>query len=251
MTRKLILIARIAATLILIIFCSIIMLGFTVATLGCFVRKNFVWILTPCARLILRLWRLRMDIIPCLPTPNRQTVFVFNHASTIDIFALMAMGLPNTRFFLSGYLRKNPAFAVLGYLTGIFWTVPQQFSERRARIFHNACETLKRTGQSVALSPEGERVTTGKIGTFNKGAFHLAPALKAPMRPLFIDIPAESNAGIRWFANPGLIRIWVGDMIDTSDWRPEDAARTKDEVRQMYVEWKNQLEIDALDRSDA
>lgn len=226
------------------------MLGFTVVTLGFFVHKNFVWILTPCARLIMRLWGLRLDVNPRLPVPERQTVFVFNHTSTIDIFALMAMGLPNTRFFLSGFLRKNPAFAVLGYLTGIFWTVRQEYPEKRALIFHNACETLKRTGQSVALSPEGVRVTTGKIGAFNKGAFHLAAALKAPMRPLFIDIPAKSNPGTRWFANPGLIRIWVGDTIDTSDWSPEDAARVKDEVRQMYVDWKDQLEINALDRED-
>jgi 1-acyl-sn-glycerol-3-phosphate acyltransferase len=236
---------RILMTVLVLVAFSVVMLAFTIVTLGFFIRKNFVWILTPCGKLILWLWGLRMEVIPALPVPDRQTVFVFNHTSTIDIMALAALGLPNTRFFLSGFLRKIPMFAILGYLTGIFWTVRQDFPDRRARIFHNACETLKRTGQSVALSPEGTRVVTGEIGGFNKGAFHLAAALKAPMRPLFIDIPKESNPGLGWNARPGLVRIWVGDLVDTSSWRPEDASRTKEEVRQLYVTWKAKLEAQA------
>lgn len=242
MTAKLIYFTRVMLTLMLLAACSIVMLLFTIITLGFFIRKNFVWIMTPCARLILWVWGLRMEVIPKLPAPDRQTVFVFNHTSTIDIFALVALGLPNTRFFLSGFLRQNPAFAIMGYLTGVFWTVKQQYQERRAQIFHNACETLKRTGQSVALSPEGVRVVTGEVGPFNKGSFHLAAALKAPMQPLFIDIAADSNPGMGWNARPGLVRVWVGEVIDTSDWSPENAAQIRDDVHQMYVGWKAQIE---------
>lgn len=242
---KLIFYARVVLTLLVLAVFSIVMLGFTIVTFGIFIRKNFVWILTPCGRLILRIWGLRMQVIPALPVPDRQTVFVFNHTSTIDIFALVALGLPNTRFFLSGFLRQNPMFAILGYLTGIFWTVRQTYPEKRARIFHNACETLKRTGQSVALSPEGVRVVSGEIGGFNKGAFHLAAALQAPMRPLFIDIPSAANPGFGWNVGSGLVRVWVGEMIDTQEWRPEDAALIKEEVRQMYVDWKERIESTA------
>lgn len=241
--------SRILATVLLLVVFSVIMLAFTIVTLGFFLRKNFVWILSPCGRLILWVWGLRMEVVPALPVPDRQTVFVFNHTSTIDIMALAALGLPNTRFFLSGFLRKIPMFAILGYLTGIFWTVRQEFPERRARIFHKACETLKRTGQSVALSPEGMRVVTGEIGGFNKGAFHLAAALKAPIRPLFIDIPKESNPGMGWHAKPGLVRIWVGDLIDTGSWKPEDASRTKEEVRDFYVRWKEKIDAEASSES--
>lgn len=233
---------RFVLTLLVLTIFSILMLGFTILTLGLFIRKNFVWILTPCGRLVLWIWGLRMEVVPALPVPDRQTVFVFNHTSSIDLFALAALGLPNTRFFLSGFLRQNPMFAILGYLTGIFWTVRQEHPQKRARIFHNACETLKRTGQSVALSPEGMRVVSGEIGGFNKGAFHLAAALKAPMRPLFIDISADANPGFGWNAGPGLVRVWVGEMIETTDWRPEDAAQIKEEVRQIYVDWKERIE---------
>ncbi len=37
-----------------------------------------------------------------------QTIYVSNHSSTLDVFVLIALGLPRTRFFLSGFLRKMP-----------------------------------------------------------------------------------------------------------------------------------------------
>ncbi len=50
---------------------------------------------------------------------------------------------------------------------------------------------LRRTGESVYLSPEGKRITDGTIGHFNKGAFHLATNLQVPILPFYIDIPPE------------------------------------------------------------
>src|SRR6185436_12589038 len=38
--------------------------------------------------------------------PSVQTVYVSNHTSTLDIFILIALALPRTRFFLSGFLKK-------------------------------------------------------------------------------------------------------------------------------------------------
>ena len=40
------------------------------------------------------------------PFPRTQTVYISNHTSTLDLFVLVALGLPNCRFFLSGFLRK-------------------------------------------------------------------------------------------------------------------------------------------------
>lgn len=242
MMNKVRLALRVSITLALITLCSIVMLLFTVLTLGLFRHKNFVWIMSPCARLILRQWGMKFEIVPESPVPKRQTVYVMNHTSTIDIFALVGMGLPNTRFFLSGFLRKFPPFAILGYLTGTFWTVRQHYPEKRAKIFQRACETLQRTGQSVALSPEGGRVTTGEIGAFNKGAFHLAAALNAPIQPLFIELSKDSNPGMGWDAKPGTVRIWVGNMIDTSGWKVTEAAERKEEVRDYFVDWKTRIE---------
>jgi 1-acyl-sn-glycerol-3-phosphate acyltransferase len=171
----------------------------------------------------------------------RQTVFISNHTSTIDVFALVALGLPNARFFLSGYLRKLLPLGMIGYLIGIFWTVPQAFPERRTRIFQRAERVLRRTGESVYLSPEGERVTTGAIGPFNKGAFHLATALGAPIVPLFIFIPREIDPGRGLNARSGTVHVYVRPPIETVGWRMEDLVANKERVRDFYVDWQRSL----------
>ncbi|HNA31313.1 MAG TPA: lysophospholipid acyltransferase family protein [Thiobacillaceae bacterium] len=232
---------RVAASLTLLTLCAVLMLALALVTLFQCRRCCSDWLLTPCGKLFLRLWGLRMAVYRLAPYPPGQTVFVMNHTSSIDMFAIVALGLPNTRFFLSGYLRKIVPLAVVGYLTGIFWTVDQQFGERRVRIFERACRILGRTGESVCLSPEGERITTGQIGPFNKGAFHLAAALRAPMQPVYIRIPKTVDPGKGWHARPGTIEVHIAAPIDTSAWRGEDAAAIKEEMRDYYRRWKEEL----------
>jgi 1-acyl-sn-glycerol-3-phosphate acyltransferase len=232
---------RVSASFALMTVCALLMLVLAVVTLFRLRRLYSEWLLTPCGRWILRIWGVDMVVHRHAPYPPGQTVFVMNHTSTLDVFAIVALGLPNTRFFLSGFLRKFLPLALIGYITGIFWTVPQEYSEKRVRIFQRACRTLRRTGESVCLSPEGMRVTSGQIGAFNKGAFHLAAALRVPMQPIFIHIPNEINPGMGWDARPGTIHLHIGEPIDTSAWREEDAAIIKEQVRDLYVRWKEKL----------
>ena len=56
------------------------------------------------------------------------------------------------------------------------------------------------------LSPEGMRVTTGEIGHFNKGSFHLATSLHAQIVPIYFAIPREINPGMGYDAKPGTDR---------------------------------------------
>ena len=98
----------------------------------------------------------------------------------------------------------------------IFWTVPQEFPEKRREIFKRADRILRETGDSVYLSPEGKRVTTGEIGHFNKGSFHLATSLHAPIVPIYFAIPREINPGMGYDAKPGTIDVYFLPPIDTS-----------------------------------
>lgn len=233
---------RVAAALVLTTLCSLVMVAFATITLFQLRRVYAERLLAPCGRWILGIFGVHMAVHRHAPHPAVQTVYVMNHTSSLDLFAILALNLPNTRFFLSGFLRQFPPIALIGYTTGIFWTVDQKFRERRVRIFQRACRILARTGESVCLSPEGERITTGEIGPFNKGAFHLAAALKAPMQPLFIYIPRDINPGKGWRARPGTIHVHVGAPFDTSTWRTEEAASIKEQVREFYKRWKRDLE---------
>ena len=241
MNSSVVFVSRVIASVVLITVCSLLMLVLATITLFQLRRRYSDWLLTPCGRWMMRIWGVEMLVHWHAPCSQGQTVFVMNHSSTIDMFAIVALGLPNTRFFLAGYLRKLLPLALIGYLTGIFWTVPQKFPEKRARIFQRACRILKRTGESVCLSPEGARVTSGQIGPFNKGAFHLAAALRAPMQPIYIQIPTEIDPGKGFEVRSGTIQIHIGEPIDTSAWREEEAAIIKEQVRDFYVLWKEAL----------
>lgn len=232
---------RAAATFLLMTAGSLVMLACAVATAFSAARFYRERIGAPLGRMALGIWGVRYVVHGAPSPPEAQTVYVSNHTSTLDMFVLIALGLPNTRFFLSGYLRKLLPLGLIGYLIGIFWTVPQSFPERRTRIFQRAERVLRRTGESVYLSPEGERITSGEIGHFNKGAFHLATALGAPIVPMYIRVPRASDPGKGLHARPGTIEVHFRAPIETRSWRVEDVVRNRDRMRDFYVAWHREL----------
>jgi 1-acyl-sn-glycerol-3-phosphate acyltransferase len=193
------------------------------------------------ARCVLIIWRLRIRVHGHAQDGTRQVVYISNHSSTIDLFVLVALGLPNTRFFLSGFLQKMVPLGVLARLMGTIFTVPQDRPDERRRIFARACRNLACTRECVYLSPEGTRVTTGDIGRFNKGAFHLATALGAPLAPFHIFIPRDIDPGMGYRARPGTVVVTFKPLIDTRDWRVEDVVANKERVRDLFVTWHREL----------
>ena len=206
-------------------------------------RRLYASIARGVSRLVLRLYgvHVRLTFVGAHTWPAQQAVYVSNHTSTLDLFILVALGLPNTRFFLSGYLRKVVPLGIIATMMGTFFTVPQTFPERRRRIFARAGDVLRRTGESVYLSPEGGRITTGGIGHFNKGAFHLATVLKAPIVPMYFRIPAAVDPGLGYAAKPGVVDVFVLPPIDTATWREADVVENTEHVRALFVRTHEEL----------
>ena len=195
-------------------------------------------------RTVLRIWGIDYTTHHSEPLPDRQTIFISNHTSTLDVFLLISLGLPRARFFLSGYLRKFPPILIVGYIIRVFWTVTQEFQERRRQIFRRADRILRRTGDSVYLSPEGKCVTTGEIGAFNKGSFHLATSLKAPIVPIYIYIPPKVQGWRGYRAQPGNVDVYFLHSIDTSLWRLEDLEANRDRVHDLYLRVHDAMRAD-------
>ncbi len=226
---------RLAATMAVLSAGALVMLIAAIPTLGLARRFYSEVIGRATGNAILRLWGLHYVVHRSRPLPAGQAVYISNHTSTIDLFLLIALALPRTRFFLAGFLRKLVPLGVVGYLIRIFWTVPQQFPELRRRIFARADRILRRSGDSVYLSPEGKRVVSGEMGHFNKGSFHLATSLRAPIIPIYFAIPQDINPGMGFDAKPGRIDIWFLRPIETRDWRLEDLEENRDAVRDLFV----------------
>ena len=198
-----------------------------------------------CARaislMVLRLYGIRLVLHGRDRLLRRQTVFVSNHTSTLDVFLLVALGLPNCRFFLSGFLRKFVPLGIISSMMGTFFTVPQNRPVERTRIFARAERVLRGTRGSVYLSPEGGRIRTGEVGPFNKGAFHLATNLRVPIVPLYIRIPASVDPGFGYDARPGTVDIFVLPAIDTTGWTLDNLIANKERVRTVLVDAHREL----------
>lgn len=194
------------------------------------------------SRAILSIWGVRVELHQAEPWPSTQVIYISNHTSTLDLFILMSLGLPNTRYFLFGKVRRwFVPLGVIGYLIGVFWTCPQDQPINRVRCFQSAERVLRRTKESVYLSPEGDRITTGLIGHFNKGAFHLATNLRVPLVPLYIQIPRSVDPGRGLNARPGTVHVFVEPSIPTSGWTLEMLERNREAVRGMFVAWHEVL----------
>ncbi|HEY7447358.1 MAG TPA: lysophospholipid acyltransferase family protein [Vicinamibacterales bacterium] len=204
-------------------------------------RRVYAAAATWLARRVLRLWGIRIVVHQDGPFPQQQTVYISNHTSTLDLFILVALGLPNTRFFLSGFLRKYVPLGIIAWLMGTFFTVPQDRPEERTRIFQRADRILRRTRESVYLSPEGGRITTGEIGHFNKGSFHLATSLKAPIVPMYFHIPSAIDPGMGFNARRGFVHVYVKPRISTEHWRLEELIENKERVRNLFVAWHHEI----------
>jgi 1-acyl-sn-glycerol-3-phosphate acyltransferase len=199
-------------------------------------RRLYALVARWTCRVILRLYGIRIRVHAAgSPWKPGQTIYISNHTSTLDLFVLVALGLPNCRFFLSGFLRKFVPLGIISSMMGTFFTVPQHRPAERTRIFQRAERILRRTGESVYLSPEGGRITTGEIGHFNKGAFHLATTLEAPIVPFYIQIPAEVDPGMGYDARPGVIGVHVLPAIDTSAWTLDQLDLNRQRVRDLFV----------------
>lgn len=188
-----------------------------------------------CARVFLGIFGIRVQVKGILPNPAKA-VWICNHRSTLDIFVILALGLPRTRYFLSDFLQSIPAFFMLGRMLGCFWTPDQKFPEQRALLFQKATETLRRTGDSVFLTPEGQRIDTPVVGKFNKGAFHLAMELEWPLIPIFIATPDEISPGLSWNLRPGLVEVSFLPAIASPKYRDDLLPEFVSSVRQVFVQ---------------
>ncbi len=194
------------------------------------------------SRAILGVLGVKVVLHSDMPLPPGRCVYTFNHTSTLDMFVLLALGLPRTRYFMKRASWALPPFGLAAWLMGTFFTPPQRLPQARVRLFQAATAKLQRTGDSVLLSPEGTRITTGQIGPFNKGPFHLATELRAPIVPLFVRIPPGSNPGKGLSTSPCTVHVHVLPAVPTADWRLEDLERNRAQVRQRYLDFLARLD---------
>jgi 1-acyl-sn-glycerol-3-phosphate acyltransferase len=166
--------------------------------------------------------------------PKRPYIFMANHASMVDIWA-MFVGLPvRFRFIAKKQLGKIPLFG-WAMRAGRFIFIDRQNAVSARRSIEEAARRIG-SGQSVIIFPEGTRTRDGKLGPFKKGGFHLALDSGAEIVPVAIHgsrpIMPRGAALIR----PGRVRLEVGAPIPTAGLKPADREALLNQVRGQIAE---------------
>ncbi len=191
---------------------------------------------------LLRFVNLDLKVHGAPPWPKGQCFYMANHSSSLDLPILMAMRFPDARTFIKERFRWYGPLGLVTMLTGTLFTAPQDEHERRVARFKDAEEVIRRTGCSVFGSPEGTRVPGPDIGPFNRGVFHIVTRLGIPIVPIMILIPEDSDPGTSVaVGSAGVVHVHVGEPIETSGWREEDVDANKERVRDLFVNWNEDL----------
>ena len=116
--------------------------------------------------------------------PARPYVFMANHASMVDIWAMFVAIPASFRFIAKKQLANIPLFGWAMSAGQVHLHRPQNAASAR-RTMALAAQRI-RSGQSVVIFPEGTRTRDGRLGAFKKGGFHLAMESGADIVPVAI-----------------------------------------------------------------
>jgi len=166
----------------------------------------------------------------------RPAVFTFNHQSAADFFILMKL----IRNDITGVAKKElersivgPIFTALGAIY-----IDRSNKEKAVAALQPAVEALK-SGISVVIAPEGTRSGSKNLGTFKKGAFHMAMQAGVPIIPVVIKNAYMATQKSSSVLQPTHIEVVVLDPVDTSLWRRKNIDSHVEQVRNLYL---NELE---------
>lgn len=163
--------------------------------------------------------------------PERAHIFVANHQSYFDVFALTGYLPIQLRWVAKAALFRIPFIGWAMWAEGSI-SVEREDRKSAYRSFLAAIEKIK-SGYSIVIFPEGTRSADGAIGEFKKGGHLLAIRSRVPMIPVAIagsgGIIKKGGITVR----PGTIKIIISPPIAVENLSPEDRNGILDRVREI------------------
>jgi 1-acyl-sn-glycerol-3-phosphate acyltransferase len=161
--------------------------------------------------------------------PGQAYVFMANHLSTVDIWALFVALPVRVRMIAKKQLSRIPLFG-WAMLAGRFIFIDRANAIAARRSIDEAKRRI-RGGHSVLLFPEGTRSRDGKLGAFKKGGFHLAIDSGVPVVPLAILGTRECMPRDSLLLRAGPVHVVIGEPVPTTGLTDEDRHRLLEKVR--------------------
>ncbi len=199
-----------------------------------FNRKDFdSAVLSSWARGSCWMFGVRVRVESLEKVPRGGCVYLFNHTSFFDIFA-MAGWLPDVRFGAKIELFQIPVFGFAMKRIGVL-PIDRAHREKVFGVYRAAEERLK-NGEKFALAPEGTRQNEEKLGPFKAGPFVFAISTGVPVVPIVIQNAASILPKHHYLPNWGTwsreIVIRVLDPLPTGHLKVEERPVLQNAVRE-------------------
>lgn len=192
-----------------------------------------------------RMFGVRVEVKGLENLPPGGFLYVFNHTSFFDIFAMNGW-LGSFRFGAKIELFSIPFFGAAMRRAGILPIA----RDRREEVFkvYQAAEARIRAGERFALSPEGTRhLKDSQLARFKAGPFVFAINAKAPMVPVIVKGAAAVLPKNRLVPNVGewnrTITLEVLPPIHTEEYSVEQRPLVQEKVRQVMLPYFPESEI--------
>lgn len=165
---------------------------------------------------------------------DRPAVFMFNHTSSLDMLIVGDVIRRDVTGVAKVEAARDPRFMPIGALLDVAY-IDRSDSEKAKEALAPAVDKLK-SGISIAISPEGTRTPTPRLGRFKKGGFHLAMQAGVPIVPIVIHNAGELMWRNSLVAHPGTVYVEVLEPVKTEKWTLRTLDKRVDEVRAMFEE---------------
>lgn len=167
--------------------------------------------------------------------PGQSYVFVANHNSFFDCFAVYGWLPVVFKWIMKAELRKIPfvgtACKVAGHIfieRGATKQALRSLEEAKSRLHDGIC---------VVIFPEGTRSKTGEVARFKRGAFQIASDLDLPVVPLSITGLHEVMAKGRITVTPCVkVKMKIGKPLDLKTYGENNLNAAIEDIRQIVID---------------
>ena len=163
------------------------------------------------------------------PLQGQPYLYLFNHVSMFDQFMVGA--------FISHYITAIGAeeifeYPVWGRLIRRYGAIPIKRKRLKSAIKSlDLVEMAINNGTSFIIAPEGTRSTTGDMGVFKKGPFHLAKNTGITIVPVALLGAYRAKKKNDWRLMPGIITTKFGDPIKQDEYKSLSVEGIRDLTR--------------------
>ncbi len=164
---------------------------------------------------------------------HRPAVFIFNHQSSADIFIVSKLIRQNATGIAKIELKSMPIIGQLMTAAGVIF-IDRSDREKAIEAMAPAVDALK-NGTSIIIFPEGTRSKDYSLGTFKKGAFHLAMQAKAPIVPVVIRNAHDAMPRGTNVFRPSAIDVVVYPPVSTKKWTKDNMDKHIQNLRKIYL----------------